>query len=207
MRLPISKVIVDVLDRHRSVVDQNADRQRQAAQRHHVDRFAEPRQSSQREQYGERYLDQDNDRRAPTAEEGQDHQADQRCRERSLANDAEDCGFDEDRLIADRAQIEARRQAFLHAGQQRFDSLDDTECGSRSGLEDRHQDRARAVNAHEIGLRRRALMYEGDVVYVDDRAVDLLHRQVVDLVDRGGAGVKHHVPVELADLLVAGRQD
>ena len=38
-------------------------------------------------------------------------------------------------------------------------------------------------------------------------SVDLLDRQIVDLVEHGRAGVERHVPVELADLLVAGRQD
>ena len=36
------EMVIDVLDRHRSVVDQNADRERQAAERHDVDGFAEP---------------------------------------------------------------------------------------------------------------------------------------------------------------------
>ena len=85
--------------------------------------------------------------------------------------------------------------------------VDDGERRGRSGLEDRHQNRARSVDADEVGLRRRALMHEGDVMHIDDRAVDLLHRQVVDLVERGRAGIERHVPVELAELLVAGRQD
>ena len=36
---------VDVFDRHRRVVDQDADRQREAAERHHVDRLAEQRKA------------------------------------------------------------------------------------------------------------------------------------------------------------------
>ena len=40
-RLPLLEVALDVLDRHRGVVHQDADRQRQAAQRHDVDRLAE----------------------------------------------------------------------------------------------------------------------------------------------------------------------
>ena len=104
-------------------------------------------------------------------------------------------------------QIEARRQALLDPRQQRLDAVDDAQRRGRAGLEDRHQHRARAVDAHQVGLRRRALMHVGDVAHVDDRAVDLLHRQVVDPFEQDRAGVERDVPVELADLLVAGRQD
>ena len=155
----------------------------------------------------ERDGNDDDDRRAPAAEEQKDHQADQRGGEHGLAQHAEDRGFDEDRLIADRVQIEARRQALLDPRQQRFDPVDDVERRSGAGLEDRHQHRARSVDADQVGLRRRAVMHIGDVVQVDDRAVDLLHRQVVDPVEQHGAGVERDVPVELADLGVAGRQD
>ena len=50
-------------------------------------------------------------------------------------------------------------------------------------------------------------MHVGYVAKVDHGAVDLLHRQVVDLVEQNRAGVERHVPVEFADLRVAGRQD
>ena len=65
--------------------------------------LAEPGQRGEREQDGERDLDEDDDRRAPAAEEQEDHQADQRGGERGLADDAEHRGFDEDRLVADGA--------------------------------------------------------------------------------------------------------
>ena len=201
------EMIVDVLDRDRAVVDQDADGERQTAQRHDVDGLAEPGQRGQREQDGERDFDEDDDRRAPAAEKQQDHHADERRGQRGLADDAEHRGLDEDRLIADGVQIEARRQAFFDPRQQRFDAVDDAERRGRAGLEDGHQHRARSVDAHDIGLRRRALMHVGDVAHVDDRAVDLLHRQIVDLLEQDRAGIERDVPVELADLLVAGRQD
>ena len=80
-----------------------------------------------------------------------------------LAQHAEDGGFDEDRLIADGVHGRARRQALLYPRQQRFDAVDDVERRGGAGLEDRHQHRARAVDADEIGLRRRALVHVGDV--------------------------------------------
>ena len=44
----------------------------------------------------------------------------------------------------------------------------------------------------------------GDVADVDHRAVDLLHREVVDPVQHSWAGIEGNVPLELADLLRAG---
>ena len=200
-------MVVDVLDGDGAVVDQDADGKRKPAERHHVDRLAKPGQQGQREQDGERNLDEDDHGRAPAAEEQEDHHADQRGGKRRLADDAEHRRLDEDRLIADGMQIEARRQALFHPGQQRFDPLDDAERRGRAGLEDRHQHRARSVDAHDVGLRRRAVMHVGDVVHVDDGVVDLLHRQIVDFLQEHGARIERDVPVELADLLVAGRQD
>ena len=49
-RLALLEMLVDVLDRHRGVVHQNADRQRQAAQRHDVDRLAQREQHDDRSQ-------------------------------------------------------------------------------------------------------------------------------------------------------------
>ena len=49
-------------------------------------------------------------------------------------------------------------------------------------------------------------MHVGDIAQRDDRAVDLLHRKVVDPVEQHRARVERDVPVELADLGVTGRQ-
>ena len=48
--LALLQVVVDVLDRHRRVIDENADRKREAAERHHVDRFADRGQERDRGQ-------------------------------------------------------------------------------------------------------------------------------------------------------------
>ena len=102
------QMIVDVFDRDGAVVDKDADGESKAAQGHDIDGLAEPGQRGQRKQYGERNLDQDDDRRTPTAEEDQDHDADQSGREHGLADDTEHRRFDKDRLIADGMQVEAR---------------------------------------------------------------------------------------------------
>src|ERR1700677_808435 len=46
-----------------------------------------------------------------------------------------------------------------------------------------------------------------DVVNVNDRAVDLFQREIVDPVEQDGTGVQRDVPVELADLFVPGREN
>ena len=54
-----------VLDRHRRIVDQDADRERQAAERHGVERLAEEIQHDQRRQDRQRDRDHDHQRRSP----------------------------------------------------------------------------------------------------------------------------------------------
>ena len=50
-------------------------------------------------------------------------------------------------------------------------------------------------------------MHEGNVVHVDDRAVNLFDRQIIDFFECDRAGIQRDVPVKLTQLLVAGRQD
>jgi hypothetical protein len=50
-------------------------------------------------------------------------------------------------------------------------------------------------------------MDEGDIADVDERAVDLFHRQVVDPLEYRWTGIKRDVPVEFAELLITGWQN
>ena len=79
--LALLQMIVDVLDRDGGVVDQDADRERQAAQRHDVEGFADRRQHHDRAEHGERNRGRDDDRRAPAAQKQQDHHAGQERRD------------------------------------------------------------------------------------------------------------------------------
>ncbi len=88
--LALLEVPVDVLDGDRGVVDQDADGQRQAAQGHDVQRLAERRQQRDRAQDGQRDRDGDDHRRAPAAEEQQDHQAGQHRGDHGLVRHAAD---------------------------------------------------------------------------------------------------------------------
>ncbi len=73
--LALVDVAVDVFDFDRGVVHQNADGERQAAESHDVDRFAECAQHDDRSQDRKRDRDRDDQRAAPAAQEHQDHQA------------------------------------------------------------------------------------------------------------------------------------
>ena len=90
---------VRVLDRHRRIIDENADRERHAAERHGVERVAEEIEDDDRRQDRQRNRDQDDQRRTPGAEKQQDHQTRKPGRDRPLANHARDRRGDELRLI------------------------------------------------------------------------------------------------------------
>ena len=46
----------------------------------------------------------------------------------------------------------------------------------------------------------------GDVADMNDCAVDLLHRQIVNMIQQGGTCIEVHVPLEFADFLGPSRK-
>ena len=73
--LPCVKVAVDVFDFDGGVVHQDADGERQAAERHDVDGFAQRAEDDDRGENRERNRDRDDQRAAPASQEEQDHEA------------------------------------------------------------------------------------------------------------------------------------
>ena len=69
---------VDVLEGNRGVVHQNANRERQAAEGHEVDGFAQSAEDDNGTQHRERDRQRNDERTAPRAKEEKNHQ----CRER-----------------------------------------------------------------------------------------------------------------------------
>ena len=100
---------VDVLNRDGRIVDKDADGEREAAERHHVDRLAEQRQDRHGGEDRERDRHGDDEGRAPAAEEDQDHEPGQRSGDDAFLDDARNGLLHEGRLIADQAEIEADR--------------------------------------------------------------------------------------------------
>ena len=68
-------VAVHVLDFNRGVVHQNSDRQRQAAQRHHIDGFPEESQNDDGRKNGQRNRHANDQCTSPAPQEQQDHHA------------------------------------------------------------------------------------------------------------------------------------
>ena len=83
--------------------------------------------------------------------------------------------------------VDAGRQGGLDRRQARLDAGDDVERRGGADLQDRHQHALAAVELHDIGLRRRAVVDVGDVAHEDDGAVDHLDRQIVEVVDASSA--------------------
>ncbi len=73
-RLLHRQIAMGILNFDGGVVHQNSDRQRQPAQRHHVDGVAHQLQDDQRSQNRKRNRDADDHRAAPASEKQQDHQ-------------------------------------------------------------------------------------------------------------------------------------
>ena len=187
--LALLEVAVDVLDGHGGVVDQDADREREAAERHDVDASRRaPRAGDRASEDRERDRNGDDQRRAPAAEKQQDHQAGQRGGDEAFADDAGDRGVDEDRLIADAFELQDRAAASPRS--RGSASLMPAMMSSVEAEPIFRIDISTArlpVQLHDIGLRRRAVMDVGDVAHEDDRAVDRLDRQVVEILAASSA--------------------
>ena len=98
-RLAQRLVAVDVLDRHRGVVDQQADGERQPAERHQVDGLSGEEQAGKAGGDRQRDRQRHDHRVPPAAEEQQDHQRHQHGREDRLVHDVVDRAAHEHRLV------------------------------------------------------------------------------------------------------------
>ena len=206
-RLAEMQMALDVLDRHDRLVDQDADRERQAAERHQVERLAEHLQHQDRGQDRERNRQRDDQRRAPVAEEEQHHHRGQAGGDQRLDDDALHRRLDEHRLVEQRRHLDVGGQDRLHPRQDRAQVGDDVERRRAAVLQHREQHAARAVLADDVGLRREAVAHVGDVAQVGGRAAAGLHRQVVQAGDRLGRAVHAHRVLGRAELGRARRQD
>ena len=158
--LALLQVPVDVLDRHDRVVHQDADGEREAAERHDVDRLAEGAAGTMIEARMDSGIDTAMiTRAAPAAEQDEDHQRRQARgddalparRRRSTARTNSDWS-DSWRTVSSGGRLAADpRQRVL-------DAIDDVERRGVPGLQDRHQrrraGRPRARCSSAAGCRR-----------------------------------------------------
>ncbi|MEH2584734.1 hypothetical protein V1281_006629 [Nitrobacteraceae bacterium AZCC 2161] len=200
-------MVIDVLDRHRGVIDQNADRQCKTAKRHDVEGLADQRQhddgaeNRQRNRYG------NDDRGAPAAEKQQDHDGCQQRRDDTFNGHTLNGAADECRLVADVVDLERIGQRRLVVDHLLLDAGDDIQRRDRAGLQHLHQHRTVAIDVNDVGLRRIAVAHGGDVADIDHRAIDAADRQIAELIDLQRRVVEIDGVFEAADLLGADGRD
>ena len=202
------QVALDVLDGDDRVVDQDADRQREAAERHQVERLAEHVQRQDRRQDRQRDGERDDQRAAPVAEEQQHHRGGQAGGDQRLLDHARD-GRPARRPTGRTAActLMSGGSSLCRARQRRLEIVDDVERRGAAVLQHRQQHAARAVVAHDVGLRREAVAHLGDVAQIGDGAVHRAHRQVVQARDGVGEPFMPTVYSVGADLRRARGQD
>ena len=203
--LTLLEVIVDALDRHRRLVDQDTDREREAAQGHDIERLAERPQrtdGAQDRQWNGGGHDQG---RAPAAQEQQDHETGKRRRDHAFPDHALDGCAHEQGLIADRLDFELVRQGGLDDAQHLLDAADDVERRRRAVLEDTQQNRAIAVDVDDVGLHGAAAMHVRHIVHVHHGAAHALDRKIREIRNLRWRIVEVDRVFVVADFLGAGR--
>ncbi len=161
----------------------------------------------QRADDGQWNRDRDDEGRTPTAEEDEDHDCGQAAGDDGLALHPADGRFDEDRLVGDGPDLERGGQLRRNQRQPRAHIGDDVQRGCVARLQKGDERGPLPVDAHNVGLRRKAVAHIADVVDVDRRAVYSLDRQVVERRNRLRRAVGLDLIVDLAHLHIAGGQD
>ena len=191
---------VRVLDRDRGVVDQNADGEREPAERHRIDGVAEEIQNDQRGKDREWNRDHDDDGGPPRPEEQQDHQRGQPGGNCAFTQQSHDRGFDEHRLIEQLLDLHAGRRRLARDHQGLLDRIDHCQRRRVAVLDDAEQHGAPAVGAHDILLHGVAVVHLADVLHEHGLPVDVFHRDVVEVGDFGRHRVGAHGELRVADL-------
>ncbi len=205
--LALLEVAIDVLDFDGGVVDENADGEGQAAEGHDVDGFAEGAEHEQRRENRERNGNRDDECAAPAAEEDQNHNCSQAGGDDAFTDDTADRCTDENRLVAERRDLERGRKLALEHVNLGTQALDDVQRGGVTGLDDGEQRGALAVDTDDIGLRRKTVAHVADVADVDHRSVDRANGKIIQLGHFVGCAVGFNLVLEGPDFGSAGRKN
>ena len=209
-RLAHAEVARDVLDHDDRLVDQDADRQGQAAERHRVERAAGEVERRQRAKDRHRDRGQHDQAAAHTAQEQQHDQDDQDAADQRRPGDAADRVADQHRLVHDDVHAEVVRlwiefaDALQDALRTRLDFIDDRERIGAGLAVDRDVDLAAAVDANDVGLDLIGVLHLGDIAEEHRTVLVDAQRRVVELGDLLHHRVAQDQVVGLADLGVAG---
>ena len=186
-RLAHRVIAMDVLDFDGRVVDQHPDREREAAQRHDVDRLAGQLEPDDRGQDRQRNRGDDDQHAARRAEEQQHHQRDQRRGDDRFVHHVPQRAAHEGATGRSRATSSAPwARSPGSAGMLRLDRVDHRQRRGVGVLDDHQVGAALAVDAHHVGLRLMGVGDRRDVAQENRRAVDHLDRQLVEIRDLSG---------------------
>ena len=200
-------VPVDVLDGHRRIINQDSDRQRQAAQGHEIDRLAQRAQNGNGSEHRQRDGQRDDKRAAPRTQEQQNHQCRERGGDDPFPDDAGDGRPDEDGLVGKLLNAQVRGNAAEDARQGLFDAADYVERGSGAVLIDGEQRAPHAFIADNILLRLVAVPHLRHVPDADKRAIDGLDGEVAQLCHFLGRIIEIHGVFTAADFGGAAGQN
>ena len=123
--LPTRQVARYILHLDRRVIDENAHREREPAQRHRVDGLLRGVEADDRKENREWNRDGDDHGVSPSAEKQQDHQRGERRRDQCLADHAIERSTNIHALVEARLEVEGRRDAGLDTRQGGAHALDD----------------------------------------------------------------------------------
>ena len=198
---------MDVLDLDGRVVDEDADGERHPAERHDVERLAQPGEHDDRDEDGKRNGDEDDDRAAPAPEEDEEHERGQPGGDESFLDDALDGCAHEDRLIEQQRDLEVLGKAGEGGRQHLAYTAHHVERARAALLEDAHQDRALAFDVDDVGLGGIPVAHVRYVADIDGRAVHGLDGNGFDLRQQIGARVEDDGVLVGADLRGPRRHD
>ncbi len=200
-------VSVDVLDLDGRVVDEHPDGEREATQRHDVDRLSREREADDGAEDRERDRRDDDERAPRRAEEEQDHQRHERGCDRCLADDAPQRAPHEDRLVEPEADLEPGRRRLPDERDRRLHLVDDPERRRGGVLQDREVRRAPPVDAHDVRLHGVRVGHGRHVAHQHGRRRRGLHGDLVQPFDRRRTAVQRHHVLAVADPHRAAGQD
>src|SRR5260370_19161151 len=205
--VPISKTGVDVLDGHCRIVDEDADRQRQSAQGHDVDRLTRYPKRRHRSEDRERNVQYHDERTAPVPQKQQHHETREYRAESAFDEQAPDGARHVGGLVELVTDLNIIGQHGLEAWQVGFDGLDDRECrGVRSfGYGD--VDRAVSIHQRVAGLNVGAVFDRSDVAYEDRLRSVRADGNVVQTLEIPDNGIDRNHRHEAADADVTGWAD
>src|SRR5216684_2496731 len=198
---------MDVFNGDRSIIHQNANCQRQAPKSHEVDGFSQQAQGSDGRQNGKRNGNGDDHRAAPASEKKKNHDSGEARGDERLSHHAGNGPCHKNGLISDGADLKVGWECRLYKRQKLFDAGDDVERRGRADLLDGHQRGPSAVDADNIGWRRKPVAHEGDVTDIYRRSANRFDRKVVQSLDCGRASVHVHVVFKVPDLRRTGRKN